>query len=64
METIVQSSNYQLLTRKEAAGKLRISLITLDKLIHEQKLPAVRLGRRVLIAGDQLSAFIQKGGAK
>ncbi len=63
MEIVVPSSEHSLLTRKEAATKLRVSLPTLDKLILEQKLPTVIVRKRVFIADEKLSSFIQKGGA-
>lgn len=64
METFVHQSktNPALLTRSEAADKLRISKVTLDKLISNHKLPAVSIGRRKLISSEQLTCFIQNGG--
>lgn len=64
MEMILQSNNSNLLTRKEAAIKLRISLVTLDKLVSKNTIPAISIGRRVFISEDQINAFINKGGAK
>lgn len=64
MKNVVASSGHSLLTRKEAAQKLRISLFTLDKLISSNKLPSITIGRKRLIEKDQFESFIQKGGSK
>jgi len=60
MGTVVQS-NQSLITRKEAAERLRISLTTLDKLISSQKLSSILIGRRRLISDEQLNTFINGG---
>ena len=41
-------------TRKELAGKLHISLPTLDSAIRQKRIKAVRLGGRVLIRESDL----------
>jgi excisionase family DNA binding protein len=64
METPLQSTNQELLTRKEVADRLRISLTTLNKLITTQKLSSVHIGRRKLITEKQLNTFTNKGGSK
>lgn len=64
MEKVVPSSNQSLFTRKEAADKLRISLVTLDNLIKKKKLLSVIIGRRRLITQEELNSFINKGGSK
>ena len=43
-----------LLTRAEAAQRLRISLATLDRRIAEGKLKPRRNGRRVLLLADEV----------
>jgi excisionase family DNA binding protein len=43
--------------REEAAGKLRISVTTVDRLIKAGKLRAARIGRRVVISPQALDAF-------
>lgn len=64
MEAVVASSDQVLLTRREAAQKLRISLFTLDKLISSHKLPSITIGKKRLISQDQINDFIRKGGTK
>lgn len=49
-----------LLTREEAAKRLRISVRTLDDLEAGGRLRAVRIGRRVLYHPDNLDAFIRQ----
>ena len=51
-----------LLTRKEAAQALSISVDTLDELRDAKKLRCVRIGSRVYYAVDELKAFITKEG--
>lgn len=51
-----------LLTRKEAAQALSISVDTLDELRNTGKLRCVRIGSRVYYAVDELKAFITKEG--
>ncbi len=48
-----------LLTREEAADRLRISTRTLDDLEASGRLQAVRIGRRVLYHPDTLDAYIR-----
>lgn len=49
-----------LLTREEAAERLRISMRTLDDLEASGRLRAVRIGRRVLYNPAALDAFIRQ----
>jgi len=49
-----------LLTRQEAANRLRISTRTLDDLEASGRLRAIRIGRRVLYHPDTLDAFIRQ----
>lgn len=49
-----------LLTREEAAKRLRISTRTLDDLEAGGRLQAVRIGRRVLYHPSTLDAFIRR----
>lgn len=51
-----------LLTRKEAAEALSISVDTLDELRADGKIKAVTIGARVYIAVAELEAFITKEG--
>jgi len=49
----------RLLSREDAAELLGISVVTLDRMIKEQELPAVRVGkRRVMVRADQLNAYL------
>ncbi len=49
-----------LLSRREAAQSLSISLRTLDSLIAAGKLTVRRIGRRVLIEPAELERFAQR----
>lgn len=51
-----------LLTRKEAALALNISVDTLDMLRNSGKLRAVNIGARVYYSPDELRAFVTKEG--
>ncbi len=51
-----------LVTRKEAADALRISVDTLDVLRQEGKLKGLNIGARVYFSPDELRAFITKDG--
>jgi excisionase family DNA binding protein len=46
-----------LLSKRQAAQTLSISLRTLDKLILSKKLPVHRIGRRVLVSRSALERF-------
>jgi excisionase family DNA binding protein len=46
-----------LLSKRQAAQSLSISLRTLDKLILSKRLPVHRIGRRVLISRSALERF-------
>lgn len=48
-------------TRKQAAEILQISVASIDRLIHESRLPAAQLGDggTVRITGKDLAAFIE-----
>ena len=52
-----------LLTRKEAADALNISVDTLDVLRNEKKIRSINNGVRVYYSPDELKAFITKEGA-
>ena len=49
-----------LLTREEAADRLRVSTRTLDDLEASGRLQATRIGRRVLYHAEALDAFVRK----
>lgn len=51
-----------LLTRREAAQALNISVDTLDMLRNNGKLRAVNIGARVYYSPDELRAFVTKEG--
>ena len=51
-----------LLTRKEAAQALNISVDTLDRLRESQDIQAVNIGSRVYLSPDELKAFLSKRG--
>jgi excisionase family DNA binding protein len=45
-------------TRREAADSLRVSLRTLDALLASQRIQATRIGRRVLIRRSELERLL------
>ena len=49
-----------LLTRKEAAEALSISVDTLDELRADEKIRSVNIGVRVYFSPDELKAFVTK----
>lgn len=51
-----------LLTRKEAAEVLNISVDTLDYLRNTKKIRCVNIGVRVYYSPDELKAFVTKEG--
>ena len=51
-----------LLTRKEAADALNISVDTPDVLRSEKKIRSVNIGARVYYSPDELRAFVTKEG--
>lgn len=51
-----------LLTRKEAADALNISVDTLDELRAAKKIRSVNIGSRVYVSPDELRAFVTKEG--
>lgn len=49
----------KLLSITEAAAELGIGKRTVEKLLHEARLRPVRIGRRVLLAPDELDRFVR-----
>ena len=58
----MQSHKDQLLTAKEAAELLHVSLARLYELVRGGVVPAVRLGRQVRFSAAALDAWIVAGG--
>jgi len=54
--------SHHLLTRHEAADRLRVSTRKLDDLEASGRLQAIRIGRRVLYHPDTLEAFVRSQG--
>lgn len=54
----------QCMTRKEVAEVFRVSVRTVDRLIKEGKLNAVRFGHTVRISRESVVQFIRNGGEK
>jgi excisionase family DNA binding protein len=50
-----------LLSKRQAAQTLSISIRTLDKLIHSKRLPVHKIGRRVLISRASMERFAGNG---
>lgn len=59
LQTLREPDEDALLTREEAADRLRISTRTLDDLEASGRLRAVRIGRRVLYHPATLDAYIR-----
>ena len=51
-----------LLTRKEAADVLNVSVDTLDELRNTKKIRSVNIGTRVYYSPEELRAFVTKEG--
>ncbi len=49
----------QLLTVAEVAAQLRVSTMTIYRLIRSGELPAVRVGRNYRVRADELEAYLQ-----
>ena len=50
---------HELLTVAEVAEQLRVSTMTVYRLIQREELPALRIGRSYRIAQDALTAYLQ-----
>jgi excisionase family DNA binding protein len=50
-----------LFTRSEAAQMLALSIRTIDTLVVTKQLKAIRIGRAVRIALDELQRFLRRG---
>ncbi len=46
--------------RKEAARKLGISIVTLDRELNKKRMPHFRIGRRVLFTQELLERYIEQ----
>jgi len=51
---------HELLSLKEGANQLRLSIHTLRAWVFQKRLPVVRLGRRVLLRREDLENLINK----
>lgn len=49
----------QLLTAAEVADQLRVSTMTIYRLIRSGELPAVRVGRNYRVRADELAAYLE-----
>lgn len=54
LDTLPERLDEKFLSRQEAADKLRVSLPSLDKMIGKGKLPAYRIGGRILLKTSEL----------
>ncbi len=50
----------ELVTFEEAAKELRLSIYTLRAWCHQNRMPFIRLGRRVLLRREDLEQFVNK----
>lgn len=53
-----------LLTREQAAERLSLSVVSVDRLRRQQELKTVKLGRAVRITVESVSAFLLKKGVQ
>ena len=60
----IMEQTKKLYTVKEASGQLRLSVHTLRMWIHSNKLPVIRLGRRVMIKASTVNDLINYGSEK
>jgi excisionase family DNA binding protein len=51
--------NNTLLTRKDVAERLQISLVTLSKWVKEGKIKAYKIGRIVRFKADEIDRFLE-----
>lgn len=54
----------ELLTLKEGADQLRLSIHTIRAWVFQKRIPFVRLGRRVLLRREDLEEFVNKNVVK
>ena len=54
----------ELLSRKQAAEYLGISVVTFDKIVRRGELPKVLIGRRPKYLPEDLEAYIYRGRPK
>ena len=53
-----------LLTRDEVAERLKLSLVTIDRLRRRRELEVIKLGRAVRITADSVTAYLLKKGVR
>jgi excisionase family DNA binding protein len=53
-----------LLTREQAAERLSLSVVSVDRLRRQQELKTVKLGRAVRIPVESVSAFLLRKGVQ
>jgi excisionase family DNA binding protein len=56
----LQAGNRLTFDRKEAARKLGVSVVTVDRELAKKRLPHLRIGRRVLFTDEILQTYIAK----
>ena len=53
-------SDAKFLTIAEVASRMRVSKMTVYRLVHNGELPAVRVGRSFRVTEDDVNAYLQK----
>ena len=53
-------SDAKFLTIAEVASRMRVSKMTVYRLVHNGDLPAVRVGRSFRVTEDDVNAYLQK----
>lgn len=59
-DSLTRSAPTALLTREQAAERLAISIVTIDRLILRRELRAVRIGRAVRVRVADLERFVER----
>ncbi|MGH3916652.1 MAG: helix-turn-helix domain-containing protein [Pseudonocardiaceae bacterium] len=60
MPTDEQADPVQFLTVAEVAAMMRVSKMTVYRLVHSAELPAVRVGRSFRVPADAVHSYLEK----
>ncbi len=59
-----ENNSQTVFERKHAAEKLRISLVTLDRMLNKKRIAYFRVGRRVLFTQTHIDEYIERNTTK
>jgi excisionase family DNA binding protein len=54
----------QLMTRQEVAERLKLSLVSVDRLRRRKELASIKLGRSVRINAESVNTYVTKKGVQ